>query len=618
MKNLKSKIINLITNYRLPITEYFSGFAGIRPHRLPITDYRLLILACCLLLTYNSFAFTNYVWSGGSETPPYDTWATAAKSIQPAVDYAVEGNVVIVTNGVYTLSSYIMLATNNIILKSVNGAENTVIDGNLSTRCIYLKGSSVIDGFLIRNADSSGNGAGIFVFNSGSILNCTFTNNVVSIGGGAIYAKRTIVSNCYFKGNEAENGGAVFMRLSSSVKDCVFVNNIALTNGGSIYFDGAGSGNVSDCIISSNRATSGGGVKGYGGGVVSNCTISGNSAILGGGAYCFSGGSVSDCTISGNTATTDGGGAYCNSGGVVSGCTISGNYANWWSGGGVFCKSGGAVSECTIIGNGAFGDGGGTYCDSGGTFSACTISGNSAGSYGGGAYFNSGGAFSACTISSNRTGTHGGGAYFNSGGSVSACTISSNSANYGGGVYCNFGGTLTNCLIYDMNSAKEGGGAYLFKGGEIYNSTFADNYVSDLGGGIVCDNGGIVVNSIVYDNQAGMSDYNWWCKHIAPIVDFSYCCTIPIAGLPGGNGCISNNPEFVTPGEDYRLQALSPCRDSGSNMAWMTFATDLDGNPRIIGGIVDMGCYEYIPEPGIILLTLSASLIVISALRRVR
>jgi len=68
-----------------------------------------------------------------SPTPPYNTWATAATNIQDAVNYAVEGNTVLVTNGVYTVFSQIMITTNNITLKSVNGAEKTVIDGNFST-----------------------------------------------------------------------------------------------------------------------------------------------------------------------------------------------------------------------------------------------------------------------------------------------------------------------------------------------------------------------------------------------------------------------------------------------------------------------------------------------------
>jgi hypothetical protein len=48
---------------------------------------------------------------------------------------------------------------------------------------------------------------------------------------------------------------------------------------------------------------------------------------------------------------------------------------------------------------------------------------------------------------------------------------------------------------------------------------------------------------------------------------------------------------------DYHLAQGSPCINSGTNCGWMTGAFDLDGHYRLdrYSGLVDMGCYEYIP-----------------------
>jgi hypothetical protein len=53
-------------------------------------------------------------------------------------------------------------------------------------------------------------------------------------------------------------------------------------------------------------------------------------------------------------------------------------------------------------------------------------------------------------------------------------------------------------------------------------------------------------------------------------------------------------PQFFNPiSGDYHTQSTSPCKAAGSTSAPSLPATDLDGNPRILNGSVDLGCYEF-------------------------
>ena len=71
----------------------------------------------------------------------------------------------------------------------------------------------------------------------------------------------------------------------------------------------------------------------------------------------------------------------------------------------------------------------------------------------------------------------------------------------------------------------------------------------------------------------------------------SYCCTQPQS--TNGFGHITNAPLFVDlVGGNLRLQSNSPCIYAGNN-AYAPAGPDLDGQPRIVGGTVDIDAYKF-------------------------
>jgi hypothetical protein len=182
-------------------------------------------------------------------------------------------------------------------------------------------------------------------------------------------------------------------------------------------------------------------------------------------------------------------------------------------------------------------------------------------------------------LSSNSVFTDGGGSY---GGILNNCTLSGNSAmRDGGGVY---NGTLNNCTLRD-NSAHFGGGAAY---GTLHNCTLTGNSGFMGGGGAYY---GTLRNCIVYYNSGFFGTDNYYNPPYGSSSTFYYSCTTP---LPSGPGNIDSELLFVdTNGwSNLRLQTNSPCINAGNN-AYAPGLTDLDGRPRIVGGTVDMGAYEF-------------------------
>jgi hypothetical protein len=469
------------------------------------------------------------------------------------------------------------------------------VSNNFSAHRAGGANNSILNNCLICNNQGGPDGGGAY----NSLLNfCTSSNNLTTgFGGGAYYdSTYTNVSgqSNIFVGNVATNfsgttGGGVYLAASLNLNGWTFVSNSAASDGGGLFLNTA-STTLNNCtFIGNSSGGNGGGFCGPSSTLVlaSNCTFIGNVAGNGGGAFAAL---LINCSVIGNRAGN--GGGVC---GVADNSTLNNNIATT-NGGGLysyyFFPPSFPVAGCAFTNNSAL-NGGGAYINGSARigFSNCVFLGNWA--------TNSGGGIDLatlpvdhCTIASNYAGVTGGGvAGDTGGGALSYCIVSGNSAGVtGGGIYdC----SIVNGLL-SGNSAAYGGGAYYdnpFLG--LLGSTIARNQAVNAGGGLYWKppiRPAGITNCIIYDNFAPTN------MNYSPTNTLSlYCCTMPLPSVPSGhnNSNITNDPAFVSlAGGDFHLSLNSPCINSGNN-AFVTTAIDLNGNPRVVGGTVDIGSYEY-------------------------
>jgi hypothetical protein len=577
--------------------------------------------------------------------PPYSDWPSAATNIQDAVDAANDGDLVLVTNGLYQAGGRVLYGaltnrvavTKAITLQSVNGPDVTTIGGNnqisnpsVSVRCVCLTNGSVLSGFTLANGSTlpfssarESDGAGVWCESTAALItNCVITGSAAFGNGGGAFSGTLV--NCTLTGNSAAGGGAAN---SAYFTNCVLSGNIARGLGGA-----AQNCTISACILSNNVAPWGGGAaggqltnstiigngttntsypQGLGGGVyqatLNNCSLLSNTALQGGGV---ANSTLTNCTLAANRAISfgGGGGAY-NS--FLQGCTLSTNLAQ--RGGAV---AGGTLINCTLTGNSAqivatsdISDGGGAYgCPPGAwcnypycTLINCVLIGNQSTSHDG---TGRGGGTSGCflfnCLLSGNYASEGSGAYESA---LTGCTLMNHTGGWGGaGAECTlnsclvvsnqgyFGGGLYSCGVTNStlvaNSAYRGGGAAL---SALNNCTVVFNSAV-YGGGIA---GGTANNCIIYSNLADDDGPNYVQTGLPlDTLTLNYCCTTPMP-TTNGFGNITDDPGFFDVGTgNFHLQPNSPCINSGKN-SYVAASSDCDGNPRISGGTVDIGAYEF-------------------------
>jgi hypothetical protein len=167
---------------------------------------------------------------------------------------------------------------------------------------------------------------------------------------------------------------------------------------------------------------------------------------------------------------------------------------------------------------------------------------------------------------------------------LSRCELFENSANRGAGIFAATASpTVENCVIRTNIAESEGGGIQLFPANaNLKHCTIVGN-TAPIGGGIHAPfSSPVITNSIVWGNSIGQ------IVDGTPVV--SHCL---VAGGFPGKAVFSADPVLAFP-NDSHLMPDSPCRDAGTlDVPGGLPPTDLDGNPRPLDGLPDIGAYEF-------------------------
>ncbi|HWQ91868.1 MAG TPA: immunoglobulin domain-containing protein [Clostridia bacterium] len=213
--------------------------------------------------------------AGPAPVPPYSSWATAATTIQDAIDISSPGDFVLVRDGVYSVGGKIVKGdllnrvaiTLPVTVAGINGPGSTIIQGEqdpvsgtgpAAVRCAWLADGAILNGFTLQGGATREGG-----YNSESAL------------GGGVYSfsALSLISDCVIQGNMARaDGGGCYL---GQLDRCVVRDNRAGGSGGGLAYSAA-----CNSLIVSNSATSWSG----GGSMVTlvNCTVVCNA---GGGVF---------------------------------------------------------------------------------------------------------------------------------------------------------------------------------------------------------------------------------------------------------------------------------------------------------------------------------------------
>lgn len=520
--------------------------------------------------------------SNGGLTPE-----SPLKTITSALGRTLPGGTIHVATGRYSQASgeaFPLVSRQPGLTLVGSDRESTLLDANGTGRVfsavmggrIWLEGLTLANGNL---TDAWRYGGGLYLAGCQAVItNCLIVSNKVDLIGSsygqglaALEGSLKIVDS-EFRGNgklssnssDALGGGVFANNAIVELRRVAFSGNVLKVNakgqGAGVYLSGSRA-TVADCQISSNYMDAGYGHRGAGlyAANVNPLTIE-NSEFIGNYEWA-------------NNGITYGGALSLNaSAAVVSNCSFYGNFV----GANNSSSRGGAVDlqDCTPF-----------------AFVSCVFTGNQTRYRNnllmeGGTFYaggNSAGTLAGCLIE-GQTNTNGAPENLSVAPAVSNSVTIVNTTirrGYGKAVRKSGAGALalTNCLIHSFTDH----GIVAATGAvSLVNVTVANNG----GWGLSNTTSSVtVLNSIAWGNTNG-----GFCG--STVMTYS-----DSQDGQGGTGNINADPRFVDPTNDFRLLRGSPCINAGLTAGGMSLDLDLEGNPRIIGKIVDMGAYEMTSPP---------------------
>ena len=436
-------------------------------------------------------------------------------------------------------------------------ATNTIMDGDESLRVLGIVGSGAdikVEGVTLSNGKwlaSGTGGAGLYVSTSGGnveVTACIISDNVSGSGGG---------------------GGALLITSGGNVTitGSSFTGNVSPNYGGGAYIQ-AGSGDVNivdNSSLSGNIADSHGGalhINATGNVLVSTNTIVDNAGYNGGGIYIVGSGN----SITGGKVT-------------VIGNDFHGNSCGYQPNGNLYVRAGNVSSESNDVADNLSGYG--ICLENTTTARIWKIVGNfiADNAQGGGIRLTGYTNLDSVSIINNV---------------ISRNQYSKTDDRSGGIDYSTARGsiTLTNNTISYNSTVGSGGGIKIIADRDdttlqMHSNIIYSNSASEEANNLYIDNDGN--NNVIFapvtllNNDFDQSTESFFFK------DPTFYTRIDPSNLNGVN------PLFVdSNNSNFHLQNGSPCINSGNSAAPFMPLLDLDGQPRIMGGDVDMGAYETI------------------------